>query len=219
VTPVRPRLPLAILVLLFCAFCAGCGSRVVPDLGAQDATPGTDSGLTGPGDARCPSSPPAAGAACSIEELRCEWGNDPRFTCNARSRCYLGRWEVFDADPTKCPSTPYGLPSGCPSRTVAASGARCSSMGLFCGYPEGLCTCMVVGGPPIPDAGTSAPTWVCATLDPSCPRPRPRIGSPCTIPDLSCDYGVCSMVDGSAFRCDGSVGRWTDGMSMPCGGA
>ena len=204
-------------VLLFLGVSsAACGARVSP-VDAVDSGLTPDASITGTIDPRCPSSLPAAGSPCGVEELRCEWGDDPRWNCNARSRCYLGKWEAFPPDATKCPSTPIGLPPGCPSRAVAEARGTCTDTTLFCAYPEGMCTCMIESGPPLPDAGTYPPVWVCETLSPGCPRPRPRIGSACTTTDLRCDYGVCSRVDGSAFWCDGKA--WSDGISTPCGGA
>jgi hypothetical protein len=51
-----------------------------------------------------------------------------------------------------------------------------------------------------------------------CPPFRPRIGSACSMPDLECDYGVCGVPPGSAYRCD-AAGYWTDSFGMQCGGA
>jgi hypothetical protein len=45
---------------------------------------------------------------------------------------------------------------------------------------------------------------------------RPRIGSPCAKPDVTCFYDDCGN-KGFNFRCDSS-GYWTDAISA-CGGA
>jgi hypothetical protein len=77
----------------------------------------------------------------------------------------------------------------------------CSPNDAYCDYPEGRCSCTNDLGLPTP-----TPTWACQDpSDPSCPLPRPHLGTACMQEGLSCDYGSCTVLGGSAQQCTGGV--------------
>ena len=202
--------------LLALAACGGKTDDVVP----TDA--GHDEGV----DAKplpnpvCPSAVPQDGSSCSHEGVKCEYGSDPRWTCNTIAYCSSGRWSVGTTNDAWCP-TPDPNPPSCPaSFSTAQQGAACSDPGTPCQYSQGWCTCMWLGGPPIMDGGPEY-TWECSygTTSTGCPSARPRLGTPCNMPGTSCDYGVCDQPSGLSVQCDETTHTWTDGFGAPCAGA
>ena len=96
----------------------------------------------------------------------------------------------------------------CPATYPGASQNQpCSPEGLDCSYSQGQCNCTIsilVNGP--------NPSWQCTTPAAGCPEPRPRIGSSCNQPNLSCDYGACA--GGIAVVCQNGV--WAEeGVACP----
>jgi hypothetical protein len=67
-----------------------------------------------------------------------------------------------------------------------------------CAYPEGQCNCSET----LPVS--TGPVWQCFSPKGGCPEPRPRFGSACSQPSLTCDYGACA--GGVAMDCNG--GYW-----------
>lgn len=203
---------------LLCAF-AACGGKT-DDGGsdaATDATPVTDAQpSTG-----CPDyAMPKDGSACSEEGLKCEYGSDPRWTCNWIAYCHQGRWSDSTTNDAWCP-TPAQNPASCPATFASVpQGSECTSADVPCQYPQGWCSCMYWGGPPMPDGGGPTYAWQCSYgTSTGCPATRPRIGTSCSMPDLECDYGVCDQPSGLSVRCDGSTHTWADGIGAPCAGA
>lgn len=204
---------------------AACSSQVVnvsPDAGGTGGGHGNGTGPSGALVAACPGSPPTVGASCAELGLLCEYGDDLDWTCNVVTHCKPGgTWELATGGNPKCPSPALGVGPGCPaSHPTAAKNQTCPQDNQVCAYPEGICVCQpgYVIGPGGPDASVPPSTWQCASPSAGCPPFRPRIGSACSISELSCDYGVCGMPSGSAYRCD-AAGTWTDAFGGPCGGA
>jgi len=185
-------------------FLAACGGV------ALDVSDG-GGGDSGPLGKSCPKSPPAGNDSCSVDNLECEYGSDPRWTCNTLFRCSRGVWESGNTTDPSCPTQPNS--SQCPATQPFGT---CTNEPA-CRYGNTWCACTFLGGPWNVDAGANK-KWICAQHDPDCPAVRPQIGSPCATPKLSCDYGVCGVPSGSAVRCDENTGTWATNMTF-CAGA
>ena len=185
----------------------------------------TDAGVDGDAfDAKplsnlCPASAPADGASCSKEGLKCEYGSDPRWTCNTIAACSAGHWSVGTTNDAWCP-TPNPNAQACPATySDANQHGACNDMGTPCHYTEGWCACMWLGGPPMQDASMQA-TWQCTfDVTPGCPATRPWLGTSCNTPNQECDYGLCGAPTGLSVTCDQTTMTWVDGFGAPCGGA
>ena len=166
------------------------------DGGASDASShdggGADGGATDGGwSPVCPDSAPAIGSACTREGTECEYGSDRELACNLLVSCAQGAWRK-STTPGTCPP-PGPNPSECaPTFEGNVRGAACMPNGIECRYPRGDCRCSTFSGgpPPPPDAGA---TWHCDDPGPGCPVPRPRVGSACAMPGLSCMYKECEL--------------------------
>ncbi len=206
--------------LLAVAACGGKTDDAAGDAGnagdaaADHATPADAAPLP---DHGCPGAQPQEGTACATETLQCEYGNDPRWTCNWVATCAKGRWSVATTNDAWCP-TPATNPAACPATFTAASqGGVCPSAGVPCDYAEGFCTCLHYGGPPFPDAGQPADTWACNYIPGTdCPAARPRLGEPCAPAGTECDYGVCDLPSGLSVQCDLTTHTWRTGSGSPC---
>lgn len=201
----KPLLALLASVLLLSP--SACGGRAIEVSQAIDAGPDPQPGPApgphpedaGPGPTPggpCPDTAPAAGSACSRENLLCEYGTDPNPSCNAVFQCQSGTWQSQTGPGTVCQTWPES-PS-CPgSLGDIQQGASCSPQ-MNCYYPAGLCTCSPpLGGPAQIDAGSS---WNCLP-ETGCPYPRPRQGSACNTPNETCTYYACDY----AQQCQGGV--------------
>lgn len=198
-----------VLRIGLCAFVFACGGAVTNpiDDGGTDGGKGQDSSpdVITPGDASspigCPASPPLSGAACSPDQIECEYGSNPSPDCNQLFRCNAGHWQedstgTICAPQSDCPATYADVPQN----------GTCSPQGLGCAYPEGTCFC---GNSLL----TQNPSWTCNAGTSTCPSPRPDIGTPCNEPGQQCDYASCS--GGVALQCTG--GMWTQ-VFTPCPG-
>jgi len=88
-----------------------------------------------------------------------------------------------------------------PKSASVSTGACAPSLEeTSCWYPQGVCRCGVLGGPP--DAGKLG--WYCAGTLPGCPYPTPATGTECTQPGLSCGYSCDDSIEG--VECDD--GTW-----------
>jgi hypothetical protein len=97
--------------------------------------------------------------------------------------------------PTPGPACPAGT---CPATYAdVPQGQSCTPEGLDCGYSQGQCNCDIQ-----PESAKGLPVWLCTTPAPGCPEPRPNIGSACTQPGQSCDYGACT--GGVELECSGT---------------
>jgi len=159
---------------------------------SSGASSGSSSGIGGGGG--CPASLPTAGAACSPSGISCEYGDDPNPECNTIVTCqgsagWSGPPPGSHCMPGTCPATYADVPQG----------KDCSPFGLDCAYPQGQCNCAET----VPASGPN-PVWQCSTPASGCPEPRPREGSACSSPGLTCDYGACT--GGVSLEC--SDGYW-----------
>jgi len=207
------------------AVLAGCGGTVVttggdgstgsdsgsdspssPDSGTDAPPPGTDGGKpTG----ACPANPPALGATCSPTSLVCEYGSNPDEQCNQIFDCTSTGW---NDDTTKgiCPVAE--CPASYAAIATPADQTACTVEGAECVYPsQGTCLCTSdPGGLPL----VGGPVWDCIAATPTCPSPRPRLGSPCSSEGSTCDYGACT--GGISLECTGGV--WQKNTMVACPG-
>ena len=171
------------------------GGGGTSDGGTGEAGTG-EGGGTGPS---CPVSQPPPGGACPAIGLECEYGTDPNPACDPIVQCTASGWQSLG-------------PSACPGGTCPATYGQvpvsqgCMPTNLTCDYPEGTCICSLGTGP----VGLS-PHWMCWPAMPGCPSPRPRMGTPCGQPGLSCDYGACA--GGVQLECKDGV--WQQALT-PC---
>lgn len=214
----KSLLALGLLAALATA-CGGKTDTTLTDGGTGPDGEGIDVVHPTPANPFCPSAQPQDGSSCTHDGVKCEYGSDPRYSCNWVASCDQGRWSVSTSNDMYCPTPSTNLPS-CPATwSEAQSAGTCSALGTPCHYAEGWCSCIDMGGPPMPDAGMQA-YWMCAGA-PSvgCPAERPHLGTTCTQPDLQCDYAPCDQPQGLSVRCDGTYGTWVDGFGMLCAGA
>jgi hypothetical protein len=197
------------------------------DAGLVDAAPNGGDGDADEGSAApsCSSRAPSAGMACFTEGTVCEYGASAIAECDTLATCAHGKWQVALPDAGDPLCTPAG-PAQCPaSRSDVPVGQTCTSVNLDCDYAEGRCECAqnlprTPGWPAIwkcPEPGSGA-------LDPCPPLPRPRLGTPCDVETVRCDYGACEIRGGVSEVCSGGV--WTDApfdcfcpAALPRGGA
>jgi hypothetical protein len=159
---------------------------------SSGASSGSSSGIGGGGG--CPASLPTAGSTCAPSGISCEYGSDPNPECNVIVTCQgSAGWSApppgFHCMPGTCPATYADVPQD----------KDCSPQGLDCAYPQGQCNC----APTVPASGPN-PVWQCSTPASGCPEPRPREGTACSSPGLTCDYGACT--GGVSLEC--SDGYW-----------
>jgi hypothetical protein len=180
--------------------------------GGATLDPGTDSGTDSspPSDGGlgplCPPTAPSDGSPCSKEGLSCEYGSDPNLYCNAYAQCSLGKWQVNVPPPSGCPTQPNQ--GTCPSSYASVPvGQLCGNLvGLTCSYPQGFCGCAVPSFGPYPADASAVAEWVCDQPEQGCPQPRPKLGSACSKPGQTCDYGSCSLPTGTSIICQD--GAW-----------
>jgi hypothetical protein len=172
------------------------------EAGIIDASKPSDGGAA-PGP--CPAAAPHGGSSCDHDMLECEYGSALVPGCDTVATCKSGLWAVeAPASGSQCPVT---RPSGCPASFAEASLAgHCEPLGTICDYPTGRCAC-TVGAGPIPIDASAAARWRCQEPGPNCPKPRPPLGSACASDGLSCDYGSCTVPEGSAETCADGVWR------------
>ena len=156
--------------------------------GSSSSSGGSSSGgRDAGGGSPCPANPPTGGAPCPVVGLECEYGTDANPACNEVERCTSSGWS-YPAPTAHC----TGM---CPlAYSDIPVGKVCSTQGLDCSYPEGQCDCAMT----LPLA-RMFPVWQCFAPGNGCPEPRPRLGSSCSDPNLSCNYGAC--YDGVAMVC------------------
>lgn len=176
--------------------------------GAVDGGAGSDGGAGGEGgiaSPACPATAPSDGTACPVPNAQCEYGSDFVASCNALWLCTSGVWRAAKQTPCANVVSPQ-----CPASYAAVPRqGKCPTDQLSCTYPQGRCTCTHNVGPYSQD-----PLWVCSDAAAGCPSVRPRLGTACTQPGQTCDYGSCSVEGGSAVRCD--AGIWKLSAAIPC---
>lgn len=149
--------------------------------------------------APCPTQPPAQGAACTQLGELCEYGDNLYPSCDSVYRCdeFAQTWSL---EPQSNLVSCYPSSNGCPSTMPPVQGS-CSTSGAACQYAGAYCACEYCGGPP--DPGNMPTTWSCLGDSPSCPYPRPRLGTPCTQEGAQCDYTICCT--GAWMECSNGV--------------
>jgi hypothetical protein len=200
----------AVRFLVAAALVAACGNQVIQSEADGSVDASSDGGKEPLGTpigtlvAACPTSRPESGMSCNaVSGVICEYGNDPNWACNevfycsppescmSEAACAQFAWMPYAVGPMKCPSPPLVVGPGCPaSHAEAAKGGDCSKEADVCAYSEGICAC-------------AAGVWACAMPESGCPLLRPRIGSPCPNPNLTCNYGVCpGYPEDAVFVCN-----------------
>jgi hypothetical protein len=201
------------------AFIGGCGGQidVNPDGGGNDGgtSDGSVNDATPPGP-NCPVQAPNGGSSCMIANIQCEYGSDPRWTCNAVATCTGTAWTIASENGPTCPTT---NDQDCPTILgYVQQGAACAPTGTDCNYSTSstttFCDCTNLGGPINADGGGAV--WTCSAPEPSCPSARPHLGATCTNPGLECDYGICGVPDGLDVQCDMSTGTWVGSAGGVC---
>lgn len=174
---------------------SGSGSSSGSGSGSSSGSSGGGSGSSSGGTpTACPATLPGAGGACARVGLVCEYGSDPDPGCNQLETCETNGWSK--------PAAGRCVTGVCPAHYGDVPvGKDCTAPGLDCAYLEGQCDC--AGTAPV---SGPTPVWQCATPQPGCPEPRPRLGSACSRPGLSCDYGACT--GGVDVQC--SDGVWKE---------
>jgi hypothetical protein len=199
---------------------ASCGdgggaSLAGTGLGWGDAGLGLDSG--------CPAAAPAGGSVCGggvpdsgAAALECEYGSDPRFTCNVVATCASGQW-VIAGQASDCPTTDS---PECPA-TIGClqQGSACSPNGAYCNYSTTSTTdfCACTGGPLLPPTFQTSLVWRCSSPPANgCPGSRPRLGSTCSQPGITCDYAdyPCNggFPSGLVVACDPALYVWVSAL-------
>ena len=198
---------------------ASCNDEGGPSLAGTgvswgDAGPASSSG--------CPSTAPAAGSACGsgvldggAAGLECEYGADPRFTCNVVATCASGQW-VIGSQASDCPTT--NSPE-CPATIGCLQGSACSQSGARCNYSTTTTTdfCACTGGVLLPPLFKTTLAWRCSSPPANgCPGARPPLGSTCAQPGITCDYAdyPCNggFPSGLVVGCHPTLGVWVSAL-------
>ena len=211
--------PIALLAAALAGLTLGCGGAVSglssgTDAGASDGADHHDASplpfdgdvpdsfvgdSSSPWSPVCPTAAPAAGTACSQENLQCEYGSAWwSVACDTVMQCQAsapggagGQWSVYKPSYEPCTPQPGANPPSCPADFGSVpQGSSCSTNGVACYYAQGLCQCQVpLGGPIEIDGGTGY--WGCVP-EQGCPFPRARLGTACTSEGAFCTYEECS---------------------------
>lgn len=205
------------------ALVAACGGKTDIGVPGQDAAvvdAGQDVFVHPTPSLPCPTAQPQDGTTCSHEGVQCEYGDDPRWSCNWIASCSNGSWSVTTSNDAWCPTPPKNPPACPASYASVPQGGACGEVDTPCQYPEGWCTCMIGWGPPEQDGGQPENFWECSS-GPSagCPSTRPRLGTSCAQPGVECDYAPCDEPSGLSVTCDPETDTWGTGLGAPCGGA
>ena len=171
----------------------------------SDASPAPDASPADASTGPCPASLPAKGTACTAPDVECEYGQSEYPGCDTIVQCTSGTWQSWQQGASFCPSANG---ADCPPSLSAASGSSCelgAGHASSCFYPTGGCYCGSLGGPtPIEVDGAVLPQkWHCDNPGPTCPFPRPRLGSACSAEGQDCNYLECAFDE----LCTGGV--WT----------
>jgi hypothetical protein len=151
-----------------------------------------------------------------VPDQECEYGPSFFLDCNELFRCTQGVW-TLDHGGLPCTAAVDAAPPLCPSTYAEASGedgGLWTGMDQACQYTEGYCECPgFCGGGQVRHPGTP-PGCACVPSTPTCPSPRPLIGTPCDDDSgTSCVYGgICCS--GQNLIC--THGVWTGYATGPC---
>jgi hypothetical protein len=193
-----------------CLLLPACGETLSVG-GPQGADAGVD-GAAAPDGAPPsgrPSTLPTIGAACTQPAgANYEYGDAYRLACDTVVTCEDNAWTVVPiaqlagtaCQPDRAVDCPASLADITPGDTCAVTGE--------CSYPEGACGCEAKGGAPYSATDNVGAQWSCLQIDASCPYPRPRAGTTCSVPSATCIYEFCTYTE----RCEDGV--WTLNFSM-----
>lgn len=207
--------------LVLCTLVAACGGSIASPIGTNDSGTGNDGGsgndsgvgLDGGGSGACPPQLPTNGSACSREGLACEYGSSHISYCNVIATCSGGQWTIPPPPPGPFPECSAKNPPACPATFASVPvGTSCSKLyPTHCNYPEGECACTVDLGGPFPEDASALAKWFCSKpQNPSCPNPRPKIGSACNVsPSVDCNYGACVLPGGTVLHCESGIWQET----------
>ena len=213
-----------VTLLIGCTVLFACGGTVGDPIGGNDSgsdgttndgsigDSGKDAPITDGGTTACPPTLPTNGDPCGTPKLACEYGSSTLLMCNLVATCNGGKWNIPFPPPGPPPPqcSNVNSPKCPPSYASVPVGQSCSAeYPLFCNYPETACACTVAQGGPFPADAAAVAKWYCGgkPSDPSCPLPRPKLGTACSVPDAMCDYGMCQFVGGVLIQCSGGVWR------------
>jgi hypothetical protein len=188
---------------------AGLPSRDGADAGHSDGpAQKPDAGVP----PKCPAAEPPIGSQCTDIGLECEYGTSTNVDCNTILRCTATGWRQAAAS-TAC------VTGMCPAQySDITVGGSCTPAGEVCDYGQGTCTCASPSAAVMkPDGGnpSGVPHWSCVPEQPHCPSPRPKLGTPCSATNATCDYGSCT--GGIALACTNGV--WEEALTACPGSA
>lgn len=187
---------------------AGCGARAeqasTEDSARQTAGAPSTPELAVNSHPDCPRLQPAAGSACSANELLCRYGAD---LCSSDRKCFEGSWISYGptCNPPPVPNTT------CPAEEPAI-GTSCAGYGpgLSCEYPycyDATAAKVRCAGEtllwealPVPTCNPPAPEQVCSDE-------MPVHGSDCYDDGQRCYYPGCEGPASSSASC--TFGQWS----------
>ncbi len=116
--------------------------------------------------------------------------------------CGSTGWSLQGPTLTDCGSKPASCPA---TYGAVPTGTTCTPNGLVCDYLEGRCECAAAGPVLHLVDGAVVAQWYCQAAGASCPQRRPRLGSACTTPGLTCNYGSCYIEGGTSEACTNGI--------------
>lgn len=162
---------------------------------------GGDGGGGGGGDGavgvnRCPATVPDDKTPCTDLGRQCEYGGNVDTYCNRTATCGqiavdAGLWSL--SGPLPSPRCPTAQGANCPSGpTAVANNSECPSP-QTCVYPDGACYCLTRQFGSVDSGPATGNGWSC-TPEPTCPWPRPMVGTGCAPRKTSCRYGNLVLI-------------------------
>jgi len=139
----------------------------------------------------CAKSVPKNGDSCTIENIQCQYGTDPRRACRPVATCRSGVWSVKVGTASSCPKL---AEADCSDTPAELANQRCTpgamaDSGPYCTYNDVTCAC----DSNTCNAGATSCAWSCdrPLPEPSCPWGQPNLGTSCTRNGLVCKYTIC----------------------------
>jgi hypothetical protein len=160
----------------------------------------------------CPAQEPSALGACSVEKLRCSYGEDRYPYCRAEYECRSSAWIGVAARASYCPAA---RPTRCsPEPPKPGSACTVDELGdVPCGYDKISCRC---AGPPLGAPGDKG-SWLCFGSPESsgCPEVLPNIGEGCAESGRECWYDPEGCLDSRLYIvCRDAA--WQEGPGPKC---